>query len=97
MFFLHLLDPSKANPGSPPSFFARQPASHRIPFRQLDVGNNLAIQLLIETPLAHQGQQTLHRPADRHDDSRNRATSAVAFSQFATSTGSRFRPARVSE
>ena len=55
-------------------------------------------EVVIETPLASQRQQTSRRESKLHDSaSRNRATSAVALSQFATSTLSCFAPAMVSE
>ena len=94
MFFLHLLDSPEAPASGAPRFFGREAASHAVPFRQLQMGENLVLQLTVQMALAQQGQQAIGEAADGHDDAaRNRATKAVAFSQLAISTDSCFRPA----
>src|SRR5579872_134955 len=98
VIFLHLLDSSKTTASHAASFFARQPAGNRIELSHLDVGENLTVQFPIETPLANKRQQAAQRESNLHDSaSRNRATSAVALSQFATATLSCLAPALVSE
>ena len=98
MCFLHLCDSAEAAAGRPARFLGRQSALHTVPFRQLQVGENFVFQLPVQLSLAQQGQQAIGEAADSHDDaSRNRATRAVAFSHWATSTASCFRPALVSE
>ena len=98
MLFLHLFDASEAAARRQARLRRRQAARHALSFRQLQMGENLVIQLAIQPPLAGQRQQSLHHAPQRHDDaSRKRATSAVALSQFATSTRTCFRPAAVSE
>ncbi len=69
----------------------------------LQVGEDFTLQFPIETPLANQRQHTHRRKSKLHDSAsiyvaaKNRATSAVARSQFATATPSCFAPALVSE
>ena len=98
MIFLHLFDSSKTTAGLTASLFGRQPGGDRIELGHLQVGEDFTLQFPIETPLAKQRQQTSRRESKLHDSaSRNRATSAVALSQFATATLSCFAPALVSE
>ena len=98
MIFLHLFDSSKTTAGLTASLFGRQPGGDSIALGHLQVGEDFTLQFPIETPLANQRQQTARRESKLHDSaSRNRATSAVALSQFATATLSCFAPALVSE
>jgi hypothetical protein len=98
MIFLHLFDSSKTTAGLTASLFARLPCGDSIELGHLQVGEDFTLQLPIETPLPKQRQQTSRRESKLHDStSRNRATSAVALSQFATATLSCFAPALVSE
>ena len=98
MLFLHLLDAPKAETGGPAGLFGRHAGCDGVSLGQFQVGEDLAFQFPVETPLPEQRQQTGHGAPKSHDDaSRKRATRAVAFSQFATATRSCFRPALVSE
>jgi hypothetical protein len=98
MIFLHPLDSSKTTAGVTASLFGPQPGGKSIVLGHLQVGEDFTPQFPVETRLAEQRQQTAHPESRVHDSaSRNRATSAVALSQFATSTLSCFAPALVSE
>jgi hypothetical protein len=98
MIFHHLRDSAEPAPGLLPSLFRRQPGSNSIPLDQFQVRLDFAFQLLIELPFPKQGRQTSDGQPELHDfTSKNRATKAVALSQFATSTLSCFDPAFVSE
>ena len=80
------------------SLFARLPCGDSIELGHFQVGEDFTLQLPIETPLPKQRQQTSRCESKLHDSApRNRATSAVALSQFATATRSCFDPALVSE
>ena len=98
MILLHLLDSAKIKPCLAASLIRGSPGGHRVELCHLQVGADFAFQLPIETPLPKQRQQTSRRESQLHDSaSRNRATSAVALSQFATATVSCFAPALVNE
>ncbi len=98
MLFLHLFDSSEGTASGAASFLRRQAAGEGISFGQLDVSENLVFEFPIEAPPAHQRQQARGGTAEGHDSaSKKRATRAAAFSQFATSTRSCFRPALVRE
>ena len=98
MIFLHLCDPSETAPGRMTRFFRCQPSGDAIALGQLQVSENLVFQFPIQIPFPDERQQTRCRGPKLHDSaSRNRATRAVALSQFATSTVSCFEPALVSE
>jgi hypothetical protein len=98
VIFLHLFDSAKTAVYLPASRFGRKPGVDRVKFGHFQVGENLTLQFVIETPLANQRQQSSGCQSKLHDSaSRNRATSAVALSQFATATLNCFAPAVVSE
>jgi len=98
VIFLHLFDPSKTAEGLLTSRFGREPGVDRIQFRHFQVGANFALQFVVEAAFVNQRQQPGCRQSKPHDSaSRNRATSAVARSQFATATFNCFTPAGVSE
>ena len=70
----------------------------RVALGQLQVRPHLVVQLGVEAARADQREQPAKEEPGRHDlASRNLATSAVARSQFSTSTRSWRVPAAVSE
>jgi hypothetical protein len=98
VIFLHLFDSSKTAVCLLASRFGRKPGVDRIKFSHFQVSENFTFQFVIEAPLANQRQQSSRCESKLHDSaSRNRATSAVALSQFATATLNCFAPAVVSE
>ena len=103
MIFLHLLDSSKTLVGLAASLFGCEASGDSIELGHLQVSKNFTLQFSIETPLAKQRQKTPSRESKLHDSAssfvftKNRATSAVALSQFRTATLSCFAPALVSE
>ena len=75
-----------------------RPGRERVALGQLEMRQHLAVELAIEAPRADEREQPANERPRRHDlASRNLATSAVARSQFATSTRSWRVPAAVSE
>lgn len=98
MIFLHLFDSSKTTAGFMASLFGRQSGGDCIEFGHLQMGKDFTLQFPIETPLANERQETARRESKLHGwAARNRATSAVALSQFATATLSCLAPDLVSE
>src|SRR5260370_42207710 len=95
---LHRFDSSEIAAGRLTRFLQCQACCDGIALGQLQVSQDLNVQLPIEFPSPEQRQQTSYGRAQLHDSaSRNRATRAVALSQFATSMLSCFNPALVSE
>ena len=94
--FLHRFDTPETAARRPPRFLRRQAGGDAVTLRQLEVRDHFAFELPLEAPGPDQRQQPAN---DVHHDfaSRKRATSAVARSQFATSTRSWRLPAAVSE
>src|ERR1700733_14276523 len=98
MIFLHLFDSSEIAAGHLTRFLRYQACGQGIALGQFPVSKDFIVHLSIELPFPEQGEQTSHWQAQLHDSaSKNRATRAVALSQFATSMPSCFDPALVSE
>ena len=89
MLFLNLFNPAESLPGDAARFLGRQTGGDGVLLGQLQMGKQFALQFAIETTLPEESQQCSGHTAQGHDEaSRKRATRAVAFSQFATSTRS---------
>ena len=98
VLFPDALDAAEAAAGGAARLLWRQPGRARVPFGHLEMRLHLVVELAIEAAGADERQQAAKERARRHDlASRNLATSAVARSQFATSTRSWRVPAAVSE
>ena len=96
MRFLHLIEAAKIAARRSARILRREPRGQRVPLRQLQMRLHFVVQFPVEASAAGQGEQALYERSKCHDlASRNLATSAVAFSQFSTSTSSCFVPALV--
>ena len=93
MRLLHLLDAAKIAARRRARVRRRQSGGQGVPFRQLQMRPHFVVELPVEPAASGQGEQALYERSKVHDfASRNLATSAVALSQFSTSTCSCFAP-----
>jgi hypothetical protein len=98
VLFLHPLDAAEASAGGETRICRRQPCRDAVPLGHLQVLPHLVVELRIELARADERGQPANERHGRHDPaSRNRATSAVARCQFATSTRNWRVPAAVRE
>ena len=98
MLFLHPIDAPEAAAGHAARFLRRKTVGEGIALGQLQVRPDLAVQFALEPPGADEREQAANEQPRGHGlASRNLATSAVARSQFATSTRSWRVPAAVKE
>ena len=87
MVFLHLFDAAESLPGGAARLLRREPGGQRVALGQLEMGEDFGVELAIEPALPTNRGETGDEGAELHDlASRKRVTSAVAFSQFSTST-----------
>ena len=91
-------DAAESQPCAASRFASRQARRDAVGLGHLEVSSDFALELAIETASPKKRGELMRDPADVHAfASRTRATSAVAFSQFATSTRSWRAPVFVSE
>ena len=78
MRLFHLRHATEAPPRLTAGFLACQAGGDGIPFGELEVGENLAIQLLVHPPVPREGKQA---PDDLADGGRNVEPRHVGFRQ----------------